>query len=342
MSASNNKSKRRFAIIALSTVLALVAGVAVTAVVGNDFRLRHEAVLIPTSKGQLDGVLARPSDGDATGLVVVIHGDGPVEATHDGLYLPWFEAAADAGYATLSWSKRGVGDSEGQWLHQSMHDRAAEASEVIDWARAQTGINTERIVLWGASQAGWVLPEVAATRDDIDAVVAVSPAINWLRQGRYHLIAELHDAGASPEERERAIALSDRIRALIAADASYERYLSESADPNPMSEDRWQFAKLNAASDATEDLDSLTRTETPVFLMLGEHDRNVNIDETEQAYRALLGDTLRVTRFNATHSLARPVMEDASPIGTLTAVIWPRALFAPGVLAEYREYLGGA
>lgn len=43
---------------------------------------------------------------------------------------------------------------------------------------------TSFTVLWGASQAGWVLPKVASSRVDIDAVVAVSPAINWLRQDR--------------------------------------------------------------------------------------------------------------------------------------------------------------
>lgn len=331
----------RLLITAGVTAVALVVGVAITAVIGNDYRLRQEPVLIPTAQGALEGALTRPASGDTRGLVIVIHGDGPVEATHDGLYLPWFEAAADAGFATLSWSKRGVGTSEGQWLHQSMADRAAEASEVIDWAHAQPDIDTTRIVLWGASQAGWVLPDVAATRDDIDAVVAVGPAINWLRQGRYHLLSGLDDTGATPAERERAIALSDSIRSLIAADADYDRYLAESGDPDPMSEDRWRFAKRNAASDATESLEALAQANVPVLLMLGDRDRNVDVDETARTYQQLLGDAVRVEHFDATHPLARPVMEDAPVIGAITAVIWPRALFAPSVLDTYREYLAG-
>lgn len=336
---SINQHRRTTLLATLAAVATILAGLAVTAFVGNDYRLNRETLLIPTSQGRLEGVLTRPASGATRGLVVVIHGDGPVDATHDGLYLPWFEAAADAGYATLSWSKRGVGASEGQWLHQSMRDRAAEVSEVVDWAAAQADIDTTQIVLWGASQAGWVLPDVAASRDDIDAVVAVGPAINWLRQGRYHLLAGLDDADATPSARAQAVALSDRIRALIAADASFDQYLAESGDPEPMSEDRWRFAKLNASSDATASLATLAQADVPVLLMLGERDRNVDIDETAHTYRALLDDRVRVERFDATHPLARPIMEDLPTVGVITATLWPRALFAPGVLDTYRGFL---
>jgi dipeptidyl aminopeptidase/acylaminoacyl peptidase len=333
----NGRRRRRTAALG-PAVLLLVAGVVVT-LVGNDYRTDERRVSIPTNQGRLDGVLSVPEDGAPRGLVLVVHGDGPVEATHDGLYRPWFEAAADAGFATLSWSKPGVGASTGDWLDQSMNDRADEVSDVIDWAQRDASVPTNRIVLWGASQAGWVLPKVAAARTDVDAIVAVSPAISWLRQGRFNLLAELDHEGVDDEARQRAISISDQTRVLLDQQADYETYRQRTTDPEPMDRARWGFVSRNHTADATGDLTRMAHRRVPVLLMLGEHDRNVDVDETASTYRRLLGDTVDVARFDAAHSMARPIVEDCGAAGLITGVVWPRALLAPGVLDTYRDYL---
>lgn len=319
----------------------LAAGLVLAGVVlvGNDYRVHPEKMTIRLSGQQLHAVLSTPRDGTAQGLIVVVHGDGPVDATHEGLYLPWFEAAADAGYATLSWSKPGVGGSSGNWLDQSMDDRAEETSMVIDWAKRSTEIPTDRIVLWGASQAGWVLPKVAATRADITGVVAVSPAINWLRQGRYNLLAELDHENADSAARHLAITRSDQTRSLLDQGADYASYLSQTSDPEPMPKDRWEFVASNYTSDATADLASMADRDTPVLLMLGEHDRNVDIEETEATYKQLFEARVTVEHFDAAHSMARPIVEDSDAIGLATGTVWPRALIAGGVLDSYCAYL---
>ncbi|GAA4609046.1 CocE/NonD family hydrolase [Actinoplanes octamycinicus] len=321
-----------------AVVLLLGAAVAVT-LAGNDFRMRERRLSVPVAGGRLDAVLTLPPHDPARGLVVMIHGDGPVEATHDGLYRPWFEAAADAGFATLSWSKPGVGGSTGDWLAQSMADRAAEAGAVLDQVRGQPDVPRGPVVLWGASQAGWVLPKIAAERADVTAVVAAGPAINWLRQGRYHLLAELDHDGADAAERERAIAVSDRTRQLLSEHAGYDAYRIGSGDPEPMSAARWGFVSRNYTADATADLRAMAGRRLPVLLLLGRHDRNVDTEETATTYRRILGDRVTVTRVDGMHSLARPVMEDSDAVGLATAVVWPRALLAPEVLGTYRDYL---
>lgn len=226
-----------------AAVLTLVAvGVIV---VGNDYRFEQTAVRIPTANGELDGVLTVPPGVDARGVVIMVHGDAAVDATQGGLYSPWFEGAADAGFATLSWNKPGVGGSTGDWLAQTMDDRADEVSAVVDWALAQPGLPTDRIVLWGASQAGWVLPKVVAQREDIDAVVAVGTAINWLSQGRYNLLAELDHEGATDSERSHALAESDEIRGILESRAGYEDYLAVTTEESPMTRARWLFVAQN-------------------------------------------------------------------------------------------------
>lgn len=321
---------------------AVLVGLAGVALVGNDFRYVQRAVTIDGPAGRLDGVLTSPADGPVRGLVLMVHGDGPVDATQGGLYAPWFEAAADAGYVTLSWSKPGVGASEGDWLAQSMDDRAEEVGAALDWAHDQGDLPVDTVVLWGASQAGWVVPKVVAARPDVDAVVAVGTAVSWLRQGRYNLLAELDHRGVDPEERAGALARSDETRALLRRGASFDEYREQTADPEPMTAERWGFVLRNVRSDATDDLRAASARDIPVHLMIGTGDRNVDVDETESAYREAFGTRLSVERLRAAHSLARPVMEDVPAVGLVTAVVWPRALLAPGALESYRDFLASA
>ncbi|MFP7732280.1 hypothetical protein ACLHDF_02440 [Priestia aryabhattai] len=56
---------------------------------------------------------------------------------------------------------------------------------MIAWAKNEKDINTDKVILLGASQAGWVIPKVLVNRNDITASILVAPAINWLRQGKY-------------------------------------------------------------------------------------------------------------------------------------------------------------
>lgn len=333
--------KLRRSAVTLITILTAAAVLLGIALVGNSYRFDLRAVTIPGPDGNLAGVLTLPRDGAAHGLVVMVHGDGPVEATQGGLYSPWFEGAADAGFATLSWSKPGVGASEGDWLSQSMDDRASEVSDAIDWAQAQDDVPTDTIVLWGASQAGWALPKVTRDREDIDAVVAVGTAINWLSQGRFNLLAELEHDGAHAQERESAIAESDQTRILLERGASYEEYLASTASTDPMTEARWLFVRRNVDADATDDLIASASHPVPVHLMAGTHDRNVDVAETEETYRSIFGPSLTVTHIDGAHSLARPVMEDNDLVGFLTGTLWPRALLAPGTIDDYSAFLSG-
>nr|BFE82291.1 hypothetical protein GCM10020093_048920 [Planobispora longispora] len=90
--------------------------------------------------------------------MVFVHGDGPIDATHETFYRPAWEALARAGYASLSWNKPGLGGAPGNWLHQSMEDRAEETMAAIAWAKKLPDIDPARIGLWGASQAAGCCP----------------------------------------------------------------------------------------------------------------------------------------------------------------------------------------
>ncbi|HWG99590.1 MAG TPA: CocE/NonD family hydrolase [Pilimelia sp.] len=330
---------RRVLWVFAATLLLLVSlgGVVLFA---HRYDIREQRVEIRRDGHSLDGVLATPSTGEGPfGLVVFVHGDGPIDATAETFYRPLWESFARAGYASLSWNKPGVAGSAGNWLDQTMGDRAREVTDALAWARRQPQIDTRRIGLWGSSQAGWVLPKVAADSPNLRFVIAVSPAINWLRQGRYHLLAELRAAGADPAEVDRALRRREQTLALLRRGATVEEYRSTVEDAADMTADRWRFIGRNYTVDASDDLRALGPV--PVLLLLAGHDHHVDVAETEATYRRLLpAATLRVVHYpDADHRMVRYDLARSECRTTLTALFAPRALFAEGYLADQRRFL---
>lgn len=336
------KGRRRWLpwAIGLGTVVAIVVIAGGVAVVQNDYDIDEQSVSIPFGPIALDGVLATPPDGTKPlGLVVFVHGDGPIDATYDGFYRPMWESFAEAGYASLSWNKQGVGGSEGNWLDQSMQDRAAEVEAAISWASQHLDIAPEQIGLWGSSQAGWVMPKVARQTPNLCFMIAASPAINWERQGRYNTVAQLRADGASQADIDQAIAKEDPTNKLLKDGATFEQYRAAvNGEVDGMTADRWVFISKNYRSDATRDLKQL---DLRAFLILADHDLNVDIADTREVYtRVLPPEQLEVKTYaGATHGLVKKNIEDSTLLTYATAIFNPRGLFASGFLADQQAFL---
>ncbi|MGW7458749.1 alpha/beta hydrolase family protein [Streptomyces sp. NPDC054797] len=332
-----SRTLRTALLIALTTAL-LAAGLTGVVLWQNSYAIHEERVTVPAAGHRLPGVLATPV-GKGPGpfpLVVLVHGDGEVDATHEGFYRPYWETFARAGYASLSL------DKPTDWLGQSMDDRARETVDAIAWAAAaRPEIDAARIGLWGASQAGWVLPKVVARAPapGVRFVIAVGTAVNWERQGEYHLRAELRAAGADAERTAAALRTREQTLALLRRGATYEEYRASPGADRELTAQRWSFISRNHTADATADLRAMPHV--PVLLLSGADDRNVDGAETEAAYRSLLAPgTLTVHRYpGASHSLLRTAVERSSWRLTLTAVFAPRTLFPSGLLADQQRFL---
>nr|WP_311137595.1 CocE/NonD family hydrolase [Streptomyces sp. I6] len=334
------RRRRRLVVWALVGALLAATGLGGVVVWQHTYALREEKVSLRHHGKLLDGVLARPERGEGPfGLVVFVHGDGPTDATHETFYRPMWESFARAGYASLSFSKPGVAGSEGHWLDQSMADRADETLAAVRWARDRPDIDGRRVGLWGASQAGWVLPKVAAEDRRLQFVIAVSPAVNWKRQGRYNLLAELRRDGATAERRDAALRRRETTLRLLEKGASFAEYRAAIADPSGMTSARWGFVVRNHRSDATADLRAMRGT--PVLLVTAGHDVNVDVAETEAVYRGVLpAASLTVAHYpGATHSLVDRDLERSRWRLTLAAVFAPRKLYTEGFLADQARFV---
>ncbi|MDN8587142.1 alpha/beta hydrolase [Chryseobacterium mucoviscidosis] len=305
----------------------------------NSFDMIEQAVEISTPQGKLTGVLILPEHySSKLGLVLFIHGDGAIDATHDDGYKPLWERLASLGYASLSMDKRGISGSEGNWLDQTMEDRVEEAQQVLAWARQQPEIDANRIGVWGASQAGWVIPKLAG-KEQLAFSILVSPAINWLTQGEYNTRSQMTKEGRSSLEIEEQVNADNRIKDLLKAGASYAEYVSAAGPDNVMSKDRWNFVSKNYLADATNDIYNFN---SPVLLMLGDHDIHVDIKETEEVYKEHISpsDLLHVRMLKATeHSMLSTATADSPTRALLISLFAPRDITVKGYMEEITHFL---
>ncbi|WP_394523744.1 alpha/beta hydrolase family protein [Lacrimispora sp. JR3] len=300
----------------------------------NTFDMKVTSVQIPTSKGVLNGSIVLPKEmKERVGLVIFIHGDGPANASYNSQYNPLWEELASLGYASLSWSKPGIDGSSGNWLTQSMEDRASEALEVINWARTLPEINLEKIGLWGSSQAGWVIPKINREDKNIAFNILVAPAINWVDQGLYNTLAEMKREGKSLKDQEQAKEEFLWSISMLDKNATYEEYHNNQNADKSITKERWNFISKNYKSDATEDIQYFY---SPVKLFLGGKDIHVDSNDTKRVYKNEVSEEfLSVTWISSTdHYMLRPYLVNSKLFTTLTG------LFAPRQLAD-REYYAG-
>lgn len=304
----------------------------------NSFSMVEQAVEIPSPEGKLTGTLVLPKNySEKLGLVLFIHGDGEIEASHHDGYKPLWERLASLGYASLSLNKRGINGSEGSWLNQSMDDRVQEAREAIAWAKTQSIIDEKRIGVWGASQAGWVIPKLAA-KERLAFNIIVSPAINWLSQGKYLTRTQMEKDGFSETEIQGQEAYNQQVRKLLKKNAPYEEYVKFAQKNNVLPRERWTFISKNFSSDATNDLSNFT---SPVLLLLGEEDIHVNVKETEMVYRKTVTPSLlTVVVFpNTEHSMLSTKTADSQFRAVLISLFAPRQITVEGYMDQIEQFL---
>lgn len=158
---------------------------------------------------ELAGALDVPERGGPVSGVVLVGGSGPSDRHNDVHFPPIRRHLVDAGIAVLSYDKRGVGGSSGNWLDGTLDDLAADATAALDFLRARPGVASAG--LFGHSEGGWVVLRAATARDDVPWVVVNGcPGMTPALQDRYGLENELR-RDLSPDDVTAALDLYDRL-----------------------------------------------------------------------------------------------------------------------------------
>lgn len=135
---------------------------------------------IPVAGTELDAFHVQGSD-DLAGpagrpVVVMAHGLG---GTKDSGLRPFADALAAGGLDVVAFDYRGFGESGG-----TPRQRVDLAGQVEDYRAAAAaavrlpGVDAARLVLWGVSLAGGHVLAAAAGRDDVAAVLALTPLVD--------------------------------------------------------------------------------------------------------------------------------------------------------------------
>jgi hypothetical protein len=164
-------------------------------------------------------------------VILFVHGDGPNNRTAGGTYPPIMERMRRTGYATFAWDKPGTGESTGRIDRSRLQEQRTQiVLDAISAIKQRPEIDVSRIGLWGISQAGYVMPRVIDSGEDIAFMIAVScPGVAGVDQGVYLVTAQAVCAGLPEKDADH---VEDLIRKASWAQSydEYVRHKSQLAD----------------------------------------------------------------------------------------------------------------
>ena len=188
--------------------------------------IRQEEVTFKNGDVTLAGTLLLPavllSSKVKRPALVFVHGSGA--QLRDIMWgLGYLYAAR--GFAVLSYDKRGVGKSTGNWREASFEDLADDAVAAAKFLQARTDIAANQIGFWGLSQGGWIAPLAASRFPDAAFAIALSggglsPAETELFDSEY----ELSKAGYTANEVKDALAFQKLKNEIIASPSNIARW----------------------------------------------------------------------------------------------------------------------
>jgi len=163
-------------------------------VVAFKIATRDEEVRFEHDSVTLTGTLTLPAGAPPYPALVLVHGSNAL--TRD-VFGPWTRFFAGLGYAVLAFDKRGTGSSTGDWKRADFETLAGDVLAGVRFLRERRDIKADRIGLWGASQAGWIMPIVVARAPDEVAflIVHAGSGTTVREQGRLNLAYELRFGG---------------------------------------------------------------------------------------------------------------------------------------------------
>jgi hypothetical protein len=229
-----------------------------------DLRLRD--VTISSADVTLAGSLAIPRAGAPSAGVVMVGGSGPADRSNATYFPPIRRHLVDAGMAVLSYDKRGVGESSGDWRDAAIDDLAADAAAALGFLRAQPGVRAGAAGLFGHSEGGWVVLRAVATLGDVPWVITSGcPGMTPAAQERYALARILRNAGAvAHQDIDSTLALYDRLVEAGRSDSSFAeaaRLVDAAGNPSlfmdywaDVDKPRWGFLKRNQDHDPIPDV----------------------------------------------------------------------------------------
>lgn len=192
-------------------------------------RPNDEQVRIPGNGFSLAGTISKPADSNGKLLPgVVLLGGGPADRDLEVAGVPILGeiagALADAGFLTLRFDKRGVGQSGGRIESATLADLAEDARAGIKLLAQRMDVDAKRLAVVGHGEGGAVALLAAARDKRISAVglLAASgiPGSDLILEQQQHL---LRRSSLSEAERQDRVDLQKRINQAAIAGKGWDQ-----------------------------------------------------------------------------------------------------------------------
>jgi alpha-beta hydrolase superfamily lysophospholipase len=172
------KSAARF--VAFPALAALVLGTAAAAPL-------EEAIALQTPIGTLNGTLRMPAGGAPAAVVLLIGGSGPTDrdgnnalaGRNDSLKL-LADALAGAGYASVRYDKRGIGQSSGAGVEEAALRLETYVDDAVAWVGKLSGGGRFPAVVIAGHSEGSLIGMLAAQRGKVSSFISLAGSADGL------------------------------------------------------------------------------------------------------------------------------------------------------------------
>lgn len=241
----------------------------------------------------LRGTLLRPIGGPArVPAVLLIHGSG-AEPRDAGRFLA--TALCRGGVAALTYDKRGVGESTGNWRESGFDDLADDAVAGLDWLARQADIDPRRLGLYGHSQGGSIAPMIANRSPHAAFLIAgAGGGVPMPQVERFSLWNAVRPLAADPADAAEARAYVDRLVTVAASGTGIAEFVAGAqrfrdrrwfamVEPPPPDAGYWRLSRRTAHCDAANEW---RRVRQPALLLYGALDERTPVEASVAAIRA--------------------------------------------------------
>ncbi|MGR3763180.1 alpha/beta hydrolase [Rossellomorea sp. NS-SX7] len=264
------------------------------------------------AKYALGGTLTLPEGSSSKHpVIIMVHGSGPVDRDSNAKRMPMnifkelSAVAAEEGFASLRYDKRGVGASGGDYHAAGVYDLVDDLQAVIDFAKQQPEIDRERIILLGHSE-GTILTPLMNDRDPVAGLILLAPCAEKLAETtkwqREEMVNEIRSMKGFQGWLLNVLKVDQKIMKM-------NEQLTEKILGTDEAVITYKGKKVNAKWNREHaDVDvskSLIHVSCPVLAVSGTKDVNVKMDDVKKACTLVKGECESHLLKDLTHILRK-------------------------------------
>lgn len=241
---------------------------------------KEEPITLQTPTGTLSGTLQRPDGAAPAGVVLIVAGSGPTDrdgnnplaGRNDSLKL-LAEALAQAGYASVRYDKRGIGQSIAAGVDESALRLDTYVDDAAAWVDRLAADGHYRSVTVAGHSEGALIGTLAAQRGKVASFIALAGTADGLATLLRKQLAGKLPPGLAADN-ERVLQALEQGRTTADVPAPLQVMYRPSVQPYVISALRYQPAR------------ELAKLHIPVLLVQGTTDIQVGVEQVHALHAA--------------------------------------------------------